>query len=507
MSTVSTPVASQPDANVALTLGAVISVLLLASLGQTIITTALPIIVADLGGLEHISWAITAYLLAATVAAPIYGKLGDLFGRKIVLQAGIVIFLLGSLFAALSSSMLMLVLARFVQGIGGGGLIVTAMASVGDALPPRQRGKAQGLVGAAFGLSTVIGPFLGGFIVETMNWPWLFAVNLPVGLVALGVIAVAFKGRPERIARKIDYFGALALTTFLSSLVLFATLGGNVLEWTSAGALGLLALAIAALVAFILIERRAEEPIMPLGLFRINAFIVSNAVGFAVGTLMFGAITFVPFFLQVVKGFTPMQAGLSLLPMMVGLIGASNAAGWNMARTGRYKRLPILATALATIGAMLLATIEHDTSVFLIMLYMLIVGLGIGPIMSVGITAIQNAVSHKVLGVATASVQMFRQTGGTIGVAILGAIFANRLALEVGMGNGGGALLDPEAIAAMSPEVHAQLINGYAAALHPVFWVAAAASAVGFVVSWFLREIPLADTLPAKQAEEPVAVD
>lgn len=507
MSTVSSPVASKPDANVALTLGAVISVLLLASLGQTIITTALPIIVADLGGLEHISWAITAYLLAATVAAPIYGKLGDLFGRKIVLQVGILIFLSGSLLSALSSSMEMLVVGRFVQGIGGGGLIVTAMASVGDVLPPRQRGKAQGVVGAAFGLSTVIGPFLGGFIVETLSWPWLFAVNLPVGLLALGVIAVAFKGRPERIARKIDYLGALTLATFLSSIVLYTTMGGTILPWTSPAALGLLALAVVALIGFILVERRAEEPIIPLGLFRVNAFVVANSVGFAVGTLMFGAITFVPFFLQVVKGFTPMQAGLSLLPMMVGLIGASNAAGWAMARTGRYRRLPIFSTALATIGAMLLATIEPHTSVVLIMAYMLIVGLGIGPIMSVGITAIQNAVPHNVLGVATASVQMFRQTGGTIGVAVLGAIFANRLAVEVGVSNGGGALLDPEAIAAMPPDIHAQLINGYAAALHPVFWVAAAAAAIGFVASWFLREIPLSDALPSRQKEEPVAVD
>src|SRR5690606_32199062 len=302
-------------------------------------------------------------ILAATVAAPVFGKLGDMYGRKLMLQAGIGMFLIASILAAFSVDLTMLVICRFLQGLGGGGLIVTAMAAVGDVLPARERGKAQGFIGAAFGLSTVIGPLIGGIIVETLSWRWLFLVNLPVGLIAFGVIAVAFHSRGKPVKRSIDYAGAILLTTALSALVIYTSIGGTVLPWLAPAALVLPVIAIAALVAFVFVERRAAEPILPLFLFRNNAFLVSNGVGFIVGTAMFGTITYMPSYLLIVQGFSPTEAGFGLLPMMIGLIGSSTLAGIVMSRTGRYKMLPILSTLLLALGAMMLGTLGTDTSI------------------------------------------------------------------------------------------------------------------------------------------------
>ena len=499
------PLDEQP-VNIKLVRGAVIATLLVASLGQTIITTALPIIVGDLGGIEHISWAITAYLLAATVAAPVFGKLGDMYGRKLMLQSGIAIFLAASVLAALSANLTMLVACRFLQGIGGGGLIVTAMAAVGDVLPPRERGKAQGFLGAAFGLSTVVGPLLGGLIVEMLSWRWLFLVNIPVGIIAFAVIAVAFESRRKSEKRKIDYLGAGLLAAMLSSLVIYTSIGGTVVPWTAPQALVLPIIAIAAFIGFIVVERRAAEPILPLFLFRNNAFLVSNAVGFVIGTVMFGTITYMPSYLLLVQGFAPTQAGLALLPMMVGLIGSSTLSGIFMSRTGRYKHLPIMSSAILSVGAMLLGTLSVDTPFALIVIYMFLVGIGIGPVMSVGVGAIQNAVPHQVLGVATASAQMFRQIGGSLGVAVLGAIFANRLAYEAtAIGHPEGtAGFNADALAAMPAPEQAAMLEAYVAALHPIYWVAAAAALVAFVLGWFLVEIPLATKLH-KSGPEPDA--
>ncbi len=481
--------------NVKLVVGAVIATLLVASLGQTIITTALPIIVGDLGGIEHISWAITAYLLAATVAAPVFGKLGDMYGRKLMLQSGIAIFLAGSIIAALSVNLPMLVFCRFVQGIGGGGLIVTAMAAVGDVLPPRERGRVQGVIGAAFGLSTVIGPLLGGLIVDYFSWRWLFLVNVPVGIIAFAVIALAFTAKPKIVKRKIDYAGAALLTTALSSIVIYTSIGGTVLPWLSVEALILPAITIVALIGFFLVERSAEEPILPLFLFRNNAFGVLNAVGFIVGMAMFGTITYMPSYLLIVQGFAPTQAGFALLPMMVGLIGSSTLSGQFIARTGRYKILPILSTAVLAIGALLLSTLAVDTPFTLVVLYMFLVGVGIGPVMSVGVSAIQNAVPHNVMGVATASAQMFRQIGGSLGVAILGAIFANRLAVEAAaVGHPEGtAGFNAQSLAAMSQADQLAMLEAYVAALHPIYWVAAGAAVLASLIGWLLIEIPMVD--------------
>ena len=317
MSTPASPSEVQPRTG--LVIGSVAATLLLASLGQTIVSTALPTIVSELGGLDHLSWVVIAYLLSSTVVAPIYGKLGDLYGRKAVLQVAILVFLAGAGLSAVSTSMTFLIAARAVQGLGGGGLMVIAMTVVADVIPPRQRGKVQGVFGGVFGVSTVVGPLLGGFIVEHLSWHWIFLVNLPVGLAAMAVIAAALPARADRVEHSIDVAGFALLTGALSAIVLYTSLGGNTFGWTEPFMLAMLVAAPVLLALFVWVESRAAEPVLPLGLFRNNTFVVVNAVGFIVGLAMFGSITFLPLYLQVAKGVSPTHSGLQLLPMMIGL--------------------------------------------------------------------------------------------------------------------------------------------------------------------------------------------
>ena len=487
----------EPQAqSVGLIIGAVAVTLLLASLGQTIVSTALPTIVGELGGLEHLTWVVIAYLLSSTVVAPIYGKLGDLYGRKIVLQAAIVIFLIGAMLSAFANSMTFLILARTVQGLGGGGLMVVAMTVVADVIPPRQRGRIQGIFGAVFGVATVVGPLLGGFIVEHLSWQWIFIINLPLGLVTLGVISFALQPKVTRVAHKIDYMGFALLTAALSAFVLATSLGGNTFPWFSVQVIGLVAFSIVALIAFVWVEARAAEPVLPLQLFGNNTFVITNAVGFLVGMAMFGSITFLPLFLQVAKGVSPTNSAFQLLPMMVGLIGASTLSGFIMSRTGRYKLLPLLASAVLFAGLLLLGMMDLTTPDWQIAIYMFIVGVGIGPINSVGVTATQNAVPRELVGVATAGTTLFRQIGGSIGVSVFGAIFSSNLAGQLGgeVPSGGGAF-NAQAIQALPEAVRNQVLEGFAAALHPVFLTAAAAAVIALGLSFLLREIPLATTL------------
>jgi EmrB/QacA subfamily drug resistance transporter len=478
-------------------LAAVAVTLLLATLGQTIVTPALPVIVADLGGLDRITWVITAYLLASTIAAPIFGKLGDLFGRKAVLQAGIAIFLVGSVVAGLAGSMPVLVAGRTIQGLGGGGLIVVCMATVADVLPARERGRAQGLLGAVFGVSTVIGPLLGGFLVQHLSWHWIFMVNLPLGAAALLVLGLGLRAQPAGRRPSIDYAGAVLLTLFLSATVLVANLGGTVLDWGAPTLAGLVAFALAALAGFVAVQARAAEPILPLPLFRNNTFVVINGVGFLVGMAMFGTITFVPLFLQVVKGATPTESGLFLLPMMAGLIGASTLSGQMMSRTGRYRALPIASNLLLAVAMVLLATVGAQTPLWLMAVYMLLAGMGLGPNMSIGVAAIQNAVPLQMLGVGTASANMFRLIGGAIGTAGFGALFAAGLHRNVGAllpeGSGTGlGSISGAAVAAMPPEVRAAVLDGFAQAMNPVFAASAVAALAAAALSLALRERVLA---------------
>ncbi|HEY7694286.1 MAG TPA: MDR family MFS transporter [Gaiellaceae bacterium] len=474
--------------------GALVLVLLLASLDQTIVSTALPTIVGDLGGIEHLSWVVTAYLLTSTVSGPIYGKLGDLYGRKLVLQVAIVIFLVGSALCGLSQNMGELIAFRALQGIGAGGLIITTIAIIGDVVPPRERGRYQGLFGAVFGVSTVIGPLLGGFFVDHLTWRWIFYVNLPVGVVALVVIGAVFHAPVERVRHRIDWLGASLLTGGLSALILLISLGGTTYAWGSAPIVALAVTAAVLLPLFVLAEARASEPIMPLSLFRNRVFVASSAVGFAVGLALFGAIVYMPVFLQIVKGESPTGSGLQLTPMMLGVLAASITSGQLISRTGRYKVFPIVGTVVMTLGLLLLWRLDAGSSTWTASAYMLVVGAGIGMVMQVLVLAVQNSVDHRLMGVATSGAMLFRQIGGSIGVALFGAIFANRLSANLAERLPGVPLpktANPEAVRHLPPGIHEAYVSAFAASLRPIFLVAAAIGVAAFLLTWLLREMPL----------------
>ncbi|WP_239025750.1 MDR family MFS transporter [Sphingomonas paeninsulae] len=470
-------------------------VMLLASLDQTIVSTALPTIVGEFGGLEHLSWIVTAYMLATTIVTPLYGKLGDLFGRKIVLQGAILLFLAGSALCGLSRSMGELIAFRAIQGLGGGGLMVTTMAAIADIIPPRDRGRYQGFFGGVFGVSTVLGPLIGGFFVEHLNWRWIFYINLPLGLVALSVIAIAFTSPAERRRPAIDVAGAALMAVLLTALVLFTSLGGHTYPWNSPMILGLAALALAALVGFIMVEQRASEPILPLPLFTNPTFLVACAVGFIVGLAMFGSVTYMPIYLQVVKGVSPSTAGLQLTPMMGGVLVTSIVSGQIISRIGRYRLFPIIGTAVMTIGLGLLSTLGTTSSLWAAPAYMLVLGLGLGMVMQVLVMAVQNAVDYRNLGVATSGTTLFRSTGGSVGVSLFGAIFAANLASGLASRMPAGAVLpnasNAAGMAALTPAVRSVYLEVFTAALQPVFLSAAVIAAFAFLLTWFLKEVPL----------------
>ncbi len=474
---------------------ALMLVLLLASLDQTIVSTALPTIVGELGGVEHLSWVVTSYLLASTVVGPLYGKLGDLYGRKIVLQSAIVIFLAGSALCGLSQNMFELIVFRAVQGLGGGGLMVVTIAAIGDVVPPRERGRYQGYFGAVFGVSTVVGPLVGGFFVDHLSWRWIFYVNLPIGLVALVVIAYAFYTRTERVRHAIDYAGAALLAGGLSAVVLYTSLGGTTYAWGSGPMLVLLALGAVLLVGFVFVESRAAEPILPLELFRNRVFSVTSAIGFIVGLALFGAITYLPLYLQNVKGHSATAAGLLITPMMAGVLITSIGSGQLISRYGRYRVFPIVGTAIMTVGLVLLSRLAADTTTFVAGLFMLVLGLGLGLVMQVLVLAAQNAVDYEHLGVATSGSTLFRQVGGSIGVAAFGAIFANQfasnLAGQLPPGTELPAAADPASIQQLPPAVHELYVNALTDALQPVFLAAAGVALLAFALTWFLVEVPL----------------
>jgi EmrB/QacA subfamily drug resistance transporter len=477
--------------------GALMLVMLLASLDQTIVSTALPTIVGEFGGLAHLSWIVTAYMLATTIVTPLYGKLGDLFGRKIVLQSAILLFLAGSALCGISGSMTQLIVFRAIQGLGGGGLMVTTMAAIGDIIPPRERGRYQGYFGGVFGLSTVLGPLIGGFFVEHLSWRWIFYINLPLGLIAVAVIGWAFTAPAARGRPKIDVAGAALMAVALTGIVLFTSLGGHTFAWSSPTILGMIVVSVVALAGFILVEHNAAEPILPLPLFANRTFVVACTVGFIVGLAMFGSVTYMPIFLQVVKQVSPSTAGLQLTPMMGGVLVTSIGSGQIISRTGRYRFFPIAGTAVMTLGLYLLSTLSVASSTWAASGYMLVLGLGLGMVMQVLVLAVQNAVDYRNLGVATSGTTLFRSTGGSVGVSLFGAIFAGGLASGLaGKLPAGGALpsaTDAAAIAALPPAIRSVYFRVFTDALHPVFLSAAVIAAFAFAISWLLQEVPLRD--------------
>jgi EmrB/QacA subfamily drug resistance transporter len=507
--------------------------MLLAALDQTIVGTALPTIIGKLGGIEHYSWVVTAYLLASTASTPLYGKVSDLYGRRPVFLFAIVTFLVGSLLAGMSQNMVSLIAFRGIQGLGAGGLMTLAFTIISDAVPPRERGRYQGLFGAVFGLSSVAGPLAGGYFAEH-NWRWIFYINLPVGIVALLVSNHVLRLLPhEKRDHKIDWLGALFLVAGVSAILLALSWGGqkppNGYAWSSPTIIGLLVVGAVLSVLFLFVEARAAEPILPLRLFRRSTFSIANAAGFILGFGMFGSIIYVPLYLQIVKGATPTNSGLLMLPMMVGVIFTSIISGQMISRLGRYKWFPVVGTVVMALGMGLFAGIGVKTPLWYSFIPMVVIGIGLGLAMQPLILAVQNALDVRDMGAGTSTATFFRSLGGSFGVATLGAIMSNRLTAELqprvaaaihqlppriqqtmaGAMSHGISINDPKSIKALPGLVRLAIENGFVAALHPLFLVSAGVTLLAVVLCLALpnRELKGAGPAPAATGDEAASAD
>ncbi|AWK08343.1 EmrB/QacA family drug resistance transporter [Streptomyces spongiicola] len=501
--------------SVLVAIGALLLGLLLAALDQTIVATALPTIVSEFGGLEHLSWVVTAYILASTAATPLWGKLGDQYGRKKLFQTAIVIFLIGSALCGIAQNMPQLIAYRAVQGLGGGGLIVLSMAIVGDIVSPRERGRYQGLFGAVFGATSVLGPLLGGLFTQHLSWRWVFYVNLPIGVVALFVIAAVLHIPVRQSRHTIDYLGTGLIAAVATCLVLAASLGGTTWAWGSPQIIALLVLGALLLVAFVRTERRAAEPVLPLKLFRNRTFAVVSAISFIVGFAMFGALTYLPMFLQVVQGVTPTVSGVHMLPMVIGLLITSTASGQVASRTGRWKAFPVAGTAVTAVGLLLLHQLEPETPTWEVGAYFFVFGSGLGLVMQVLVLAVQNAVGYEDLGVATSGATFFRSIGASFGVALFGTLFTGRLRELLGEALAGRTLPpgaspeqladDSRAITLLPPGLRPVVVEAFSTSITDVFLYAAPVVAVGFVLAFLLREDTLRGSVTAPETSQTIA--
>jgi EmrB/QacA subfamily drug resistance transporter len=480
----------------------------LAALDMSIVGTALPRIVSDLGGLNHLSWVVTAYLLTSTASTPLWGKVSDLYGRRPTFQAAIAVFVLGSLVSALADTMPVLIGGRAVQGLGAGGLIALALSIIGDVIPPRERGRYQGYFGVVFGGSTVAGPLLGGWFTDGPGWEWIFWINVPIGLAALVVTSLALRMPRIRREHAIDYLGAAVIVASVTSILLYTAWAGGEYGWADPFSLALLIGGVLLAAGFVLVEWRATEPIIPLRLFRNRVFTPTVAFTAIMGLAMFGAIIFLPVYFQVVQGMSPTESGLALLPMIAGLFATSIGSGQLMTRTGRYKIYPILGAAITVAGFGLLATIHDGTPYWQVGVFIFVVGAGLGFTMQIVVTAVQNAVDRRDMGTATASVTFFRSLGGAFGTAIFGAVLTNRVSHYLaGAADGtvpAGAdeiANNVQAIQALPPDARAVFLDAWVNAVHDVFVVAIPFAVAALVLSFFIPEQELKQA-PAEPAPE-----
>ncbi|MFE1472598.1 DHA2 family efflux MFS transporter permease subunit [Streptomyces cyaneofuscatus] len=509
------PGEGQSRRTVLVAIGALLLGMLLAALDQTIVSTALPTIVSELGGLDHLSWVVTAYLLAATAATPLWGKLGDQYGRKKLFQTAIVIFLIGSALCGMAQNMPQLIGFRALQGLGGGGLMVLSMAIVGDIVTPRERGKYQGLFGAVFGATSVLGPLLGGFFTQHLSWRWVFYINLPIGVVALLVIAAVLHIPVHREKHTIDYLGTFLIASVATCLILVASLGGTTWAWGSVQIIALAVLAVVLLIAFVAVERRAAEPVLPLKLFRVRTFSLVAVISFVIGFAMFGAMTYLPTFLQVVHGITPTMSGVHMLPMVLGLLLTSTASGQIVSRTGRWKVFPLAGTALTAAGLLLLHRLTPASSTWEMSLSFFVFGAGLGLVMQVLVLVVQNAVSYQDLGVATSGATFFRSIGASFGVAIFGTVFTNRLTGQLDSALAGRSLppgvdaerlaADPRSIQMLPAGLRPSILDAYSTSITDVFLYAAPVVLIAFVLAWFLREDKLRGSVTAPDTSQTLA--